>query len=125
MNKLDLLDWSAERFAEIVAEYREFAAQLGVADPMCIPMSALTGDNVTAPSERMPWYNGPPLLSYLEEVEPEDVAEGAPLRLPVQYVNRPDLDFRGFSGLVVRGAVAVGQAVCVLPSGCVARWPGS
>ena len=71
VNKLDLVDWSAERFHEIASAYTEFAAQLGVVDPVCIPMSALTGDNVTAPSDRMPWYEGPSLMQYLENVVPE------------------------------------------------------
>ena len=117
INKLDLVDWSRDVASRIEADYRQFAAQVGLHDITVIPMSALTGDNITAPSERMPWYVGPTLLGHLENVETHAGDSDGPFRLPVQWVNRPDHTFRGFSGTLIRGSVAPGDAVQVLPAG--------
>ncbi|MFL6161456.1 MAG: sulfate adenylyltransferase subunit CysN [Jatrophihabitantaceae bacterium] len=117
INKMDLVDYSADRFAEIAEEYRSFAGQLGELDIACIPLSAVHGDNVVSASDRMPWYTGPSLLEYLETVQPQQLPEQAPFRLQVQTVLRPDHGFRGFAGPVVRGSVRPGDPVVVLPSG--------
>jgi len=117
VNKLDLVGYAEETFAAIERDYRAFAAQIGIPEIACIPMSALKGDNVIAPSANTPWYHGPTLMAYLETVAIDDVAHERPFRMPVQWVNRPNLDFRGFSGRVLGGAVSVGDRVRVLPSG--------
>jgi bifunctional enzyme CysN/CysC len=118
VNKLDLVGYSQDRFAELEAEYQSFAAQLGLRDVTCIPLSALRGDNVIEPSSRMPWYGGPTLLEYLETVEiDEERLQTGPLRMPVQWVNRPDPEFRGFAGMIVGGSVRPGDPVVVKPSG--------
>ena len=120
VNKLDLVDYDEARFREIESEYRTFARRLGLEDVTCIPVSGLRGDNIVAHSPRMPWYDGATLLEYLETVEiDEDRLQGAPFRLPVQWVNRPNADFRGFAGMIVSGAVSVGDAVLLAPSGHV------
>ncbi|WP_334164502.1 sulfate adenylyltransferase subunit CysN [Phenylobacterium sp.] len=117
INKMDLVGWDQERFDAIVADYREFAAQIGLTDFTAIPMSALRGDNITEPSPHAPWYSGPPLMRWLEEAPIEDDLREKPFRMPVQWVNRPNLDFRGFSGLVSSGVIRPGDRVKVLPSG--------
>ena len=117
VNKLDLAGYSQEVFDRIVAEYREFAAALGVAGIQPIPLSALLGDNVLVPGENMPWYEGPTLAGYLETVEVGGDAAGGPFRLAVQAVIRPDLDFRGYAGMIAGGTVRPGDEVRVLPSG--------
>jgi len=122
VNKMDLVGWSQERFDEIVAEYGEFAAGLGddgrpPFDIVPIPLSALAGDNVTARGISMPWYDGPALFDHLETVEVEDATISGPLRYPVQWVNRPNSEFRGFSGQVSSGRVAQGSRIRVLPAG--------
>jgi bifunctional enzyme CysN/CysC len=117
VNKLDLVDYSHDVFLEIEAEYRAFAAQIGLDDIVCIPMSALRGDNITEPSPRTPWYHGPTLLGCLETVPVGQHAQEGPFRMPVQWVNRPGHDFRGFSGVIVGGRVRPGDRVRVLPSG--------
>jgi bifunctional enzyme CysN/CysC len=118
VNKMDLIGYSEERFREIEEAYRAFAAEIGVHDVTCIPLSGLTGANVVDPSDEMPWYGGPTLLGYLEAVEvDEERMQLAPFRLPVQWVNRPDLDFRGFSGVIVGGTLRPGDRVRVAPSG--------
>ena len=117
INKMDLVDYAEARAAEIAEEYEAFAARLGELDITCIPLSAVHGDNVVARSDRMPWYTGPALLEYLETVEPGRADGPEPFRMPVQTVLRPDLSFRGFAGSVVRGTVAPGDRVMVLPSG--------
>jgi len=118
VNKLDLVGYSQERFIELEAAYKAFAGQLGLDDVTCIPLSALRGDCVTESSPRMPWYRGPSLLEYLETVEiDEDRMQRAPLRMPVQWVNRPDPEFRGFAGMIVGGTVRPGDRVIVKPSG--------
>jgi len=117
VNKLDLVDYSQEVFERIEADYRAFAAEIGLTDVTCIPVSALRGDNIVERGENLPWYEGPTLMGYLENVAVEDLSQAAPFRMPVQWVNRPDLDFRGFSGQVVGGVVRVGDPVRVVPAG--------
>ncbi|KJZ49462.1 sulfate adenylyltransferase subunit CysN [Pseudomonas fluorescens] len=118
INKLDLVEYSQALFERIEAEYRAFAAQIGLQDIQCIPLSALRGDNMLQPSPNTPWYQGPSLLAYLEDVPLEqDRQSHAAFRLPVQWVNRPNLDFRGYCGNVVAGSVRVGERIRVLPSG--------
>src|SRR5690606_12443048 len=110
--------WSREAFDGIVADYRAFAAQLGIEDVLCIPISGLKGDNITAPSANTPWYDGPSLIDHLETVEVDDERLARrPFRLPVQWVSRPDPGFRGFAGQIASGAVRPGDRVRVLPSG--------
>ena len=117
VNKLDLVDYDQATFDAIDSDYRLFANQLGLDDITSIPISALRGDNVTHASTKTPWYQGPTLLSHLEEVELDGNLSSGPFRMPVQWVNRPNLDFRGYSGLVVGGQVKVGDPVQVLPAG--------
>ncbi|MFE0026722.1 sulfate adenylyltransferase subunit CysN [Amycolatopsis sp. NPDC059021] len=117
VNKLDLVGYSKAVFDEISAEYRAFAAALGIADVVCVPVSAVEGSNVVTRSERTPWYEGPTLVEWLESVEVDDGASTGPARLLVQWVNRPDDTFRGFSGRVVRGTLRRGERVRVLPGG--------
>jgi bifunctional enzyme CysN/CysC len=117
VNKLDLVGYSQEVFAAIEEDYRLFAAQVGLQSTVCIPLSALLGDNVTAPSRNMPWYAGPTLLHQLETVKVHDLLSDGPLRMPVQLVTRPDPTFRGFAGTIVAGSVRPGDPVQVLPSG--------
>ena len=117
VNKLDLVGYSEEVFDSIESDYREFAGRIGVADVTCIPISALLGDNVTTRSPNTPFYDGPTLVEHLETVEVDDAGPTRPFRLPVQWVNRPDLDFRGFSGQIVGGTVRPGDRVRVVPSG--------
>ena len=116
VNKMDLIEYSAERFAEIEAEYRAFAETLGIENVVALPVSALKGDNVTERSAAIPWYDGPTLMEHLETVEVRRDESSKPFRMPVQWVNRPNLDFRGFSGLVAAGQVKPGDAVKALPS---------
>jgi bifunctional enzyme CysN/CysC len=117
INKLDLVGYSKPVFDRIEEEYRTFAGSIGLTDIVCLPLSATKGDNVTAPSANTPWYRGPTLMDYLEAVEIDSDVDNGPLRMPVQWVNRPNLDFRGYSGRVVGGLVRVGDRVRVLPSG--------
>jgi len=117
VNKLDLIDYSKETFDAIEADYRAFAAEVGLSDIVCIPMSALRGDNITEPSPNTPWYHGPTLIGYLETIEIDDEQHAGPFRMPVQWVNRPNLDFRGFSGVIVGGSVQPGDQLRILPSG--------
>ncbi|MHB8530551.1 MAG: sulfate adenylyltransferase subunit CysN, partial [Caulobacteraceae bacterium] len=118
VNKMDLVDYDHAVFERIVADYRAFAAEIGLSDILAIPISGLKGDNIAAPSDRTAWYAGPTLLDHLETVEIDEThLQSGPFRLPVQWVNRPNLDFRGFSGLVVSGSVRPGDKVRVLPSG--------
>lgn len=117
VNKMDLKDFSQSVFNDIEVEFRAFAEPLGFDEITCIPMSALDGDNVTSKSERTKWYKGPALLSFLEDVEVDKDSLDKPFRLPVQWVNRPNLDFRGFSGTIASGQVAVGDPIIVTPSG--------
>jgi bifunctional enzyme CysN/CysC len=117
VNKLDLVEYSEAVFRDIEADYRTFAEEIGLADIVCIPMSALRGDNITGASANTPWYPGPCLIDYLESVVVADDVHAGPFRMPVQWVNRPNLDFRGFSGLIAGGTVSPGDRVRVLPSG--------
>jgi bifunctional enzyme CysN/CysC len=118
VNKLDLVDYSRPRFEEISAEWRRFAHELGLEDVTCIPTSGLRGDNVVSRSPNTPWYEGPTLLEYLETVDVDGARlEAAPMRLPVQWVNRPDADFRGFAGMIVSGSLRPGDRVVIAPSG--------
>ena len=119
VNKMDLVDYSRETFDRIVADYRAFAQEIGIEAFTAIPISGFKGDNITAaPSANTPWYDGPSLIDHLETVEIEDAAARArPFRMPVQWVNRPNLDFRGFAGLIAEGTVKPGDAVRVIPSG--------
>jgi len=121
VNKIDLVDFDRVTFDRIVAEYRDFARDLGFESIAPIPMSARFGDNVSARSERMAWYQGPTLIEHLETVPVDSAAAGQPFRFPVQYVNRPNLDFRGFAGTVASGTVARGDEVVVAKSGRAAR----
>jgi bifunctional enzyme CysN/CysC len=117
VNKLDLVDYSMSVFEQIEAEYRQFAYSINLTDIVCIPISALRGDNITGPSDRTPWYRGPSLIEHLESIEVADDVAVAPFRMPVQWVNRPDLDFRGFSGEIVGGSIRPGDRIRVVPSG--------
>ncbi len=117
INKMDLVGYSEDRARAIEREYREFAQRIGLSDVTVIPMSAIEGDNVLEAGTRMPWYRGPTLMRHLEDVEvgAEDLAR--PFRLPVQWVNRPHHDFRGFAGLIASGRISKGQRVRIVPSG--------
>ncbi|WBM60072.1 sulfate adenylyltransferase subunit CysN [Providencia sp. PROV188] len=120
VNKMDLVDYCQSVFDKIQQDYQQFAQQLPVdLNVWFVPISALDGDNIVSPSENLPWYQGETLLSLLETVQVTQTAADQPLRFPVQYVNRPNLDFRGYSGTVSSGVVQVGQRVKVLPSGSV------
>lgn len=118
VNKMDLVDYDRAVFEQIVEEYRSFAASIGITEFTPIPLSGLAGDNITTRSANTAWYDGPILLDHLEKVELNQTAEQLkPFRMPVQWVNRPNLDFRGFAGTIATGQVQVGDDVRVLPSG--------
>jgi bifunctional enzyme CysN/CysC len=118
VTKMDLIGYDQVRYDDIVADYRTFAASIGIADFIAIPVSGLKGDNIISASAATPWYDGPPLMEYLETVAIDsDLARAQAFALPVQWVSRPNLDFRGFSGLIVAGSVKVGDEVRVTPSG--------
>lgn len=117
VNKMDLVDFDQGKFNEIDVAFREFAKNLNFNDIMTIPVSALDGDNVTTKSDVAPWYRGPALLEFLEEVEVDREALTTPFRMPVQWVNRPNLDFRGFSGTIASGTVSKGDEIMAMPSG--------
>ncbi|GLK73353.1 sulfate adenylyltransferase subunit CysN [Ancylobacter dichloromethanicus] len=121
VNKIDLMDYSQSVFDRIVADYRAFAAEFGFRTLVPIPISARHGDNVIARSANTPWYDGPSLLDHLDTLDVESGADTRPFRLPVQWVNRPDLNFRGFSGTVASGTVRVGEPVVVAGSGATSR----
>jgi len=122
INKMDLVDYSKARFDEIVEEYREFAKQLGLENITFIPMSALKGDNVIEHSAKMPWYHGTTLMGYLETVEVDDERlQRNPFRMAVQWVNRPNLDFRGFTGMISSGVITPGDEIRVQPSGSTSK----
>jgi len=121
INKMDLVDFSVDRFDSICGEYEAFAASLGFEKITSIPISALNGDNVLDRSEKTPWYNGPTLMEYLETVQVADSASTKPFRMRVQWVNRPNLDFRGFCGTIASGAVRPGDEVAVTSSGKKSR----
>ena len=121
INKMDLVEYSPEIFETIVKEYRDFAEQIGLKDITPIPLSALKGDNMLERSSRMSWYRGPTLMEYLEAVEIEDDLQSKPFRLPIQWVNRPNQNFRGFAGTIASGVVRKGDAIRALPSGRQSR----
>ena len=118
VNKMDLVDYSQEVFDTIVADYTEFARSIGITAFTPMPISGFKGDNITAPSANTPWYTGPSLVAHLETVEVNSAEDAhKPFRMPVQWVNRPNLYFRGFSGQIATGRIKVGDAIRVLPSG--------
>jgi len=118
INKMDLMDYSEKVFLGIVDQYREFARQIGLTDITPIPLSALKGDNMLTTSERTPWYQGPTLMAYLDTVEVEETRQqSSALRLPVQWVNRPSPDFRGYAGTIASGTVKPGDRIRAQPSG--------
>ena len=117
VNKIDLVDYDEATFRRIVAAFEDFAKSLGFRSIVAIPISARHGDNVSSKSEQTPWYDGPPLIDHLERVEVEEDRRQAPFRLPVQWVNRPHLDFRGFAGTIPSGVIRRGDAIVVASSG--------
>jgi len=117
VNKMDLMAFDEATLNAIVADYRSFASNLGFSSLQVIPVSGLTGDNVLAPSPNMPWYSGPTLMQYLNTVDTRSTQPQGTFRMPVQWVNRPNLDFRGFCGRIAAGTLHPGDAVRVLPSG--------
>ena len=116
VNKMDLVGYGKDRFGHIVGDYAAFASQLGFTSIVPIPISARFGDNITRPGN-MSWYRGPLLLDYLESIDVEAEVAGRPFRFPVQWVNRPNLDFRGYAGTVASGTIAAGDPVVVASSG--------
>ncbi|MEH0198081.1 sulfate adenylyltransferase subunit CysN [Caulobacter sp. CCNWLY153] len=121
VNKMDLVGWDRATFDAIVADYRAFAEKIGLSVFTPIPISGLGGDNIAVRSEHTAWFDGPILMDWLESVEVEDSLQAQPFRMPVQWVNRPNLDFRGFSGQLASGVVRPGDRVKVLPSGRESR----
>jgi bifunctional enzyme CysN/CysC len=121
VNKMDTLDWGEGAFERIKAEYEVFAASIGLANVMCIPVSALHGDNVTRGSAAMPWYRGATLIEHLETVDITSSASEKPFRMPVQWVNRPNSQLRGYCGTIVSGSVHPGDRMAVLPAGRTAE----
>ena len=121
INKMDLLDWSQDVYETIRRDYNDFVARLGFGDIHFIPISALHGDNIVTPSPNLPWYRGPTLLHHLENVNIVTDRNLIDLRFPVQYVIRPNLDFRGFAGTVASGVLRVGDEVMALPSKQLSR----
>ena len=121
INKMDLVGYDRDVFDEIEADYREFAADLGFESIQVIPVSALAGHNVVTNSANTPWYDGPPIMDYLDTVEIRSDEASKPFRMPVQWVNRPNLDFRGFAGQILSGSIAPGDAVKAMPSGRASR----
>ena len=118
INKMDLVDYDQAVYDAILKDYTEFARSIGIEHFVPIPISGFKGDNITGPSDNTPWYKGPALMEHLETVEVDQVSDREkPFRMAVQWVNRPNLDFRGFSGQIATGTVKVGEAVRVLPSG--------
>jgi bifunctional enzyme CysN/CysC len=121
VNKMDLVGYQHAIFETIVADYRAFAARIGIHDITAIPVVAVHGDNVIARGDHMPWYSGATLLEHLESVAVDAALTARPFRMPVQWVNRPHGDFRGFAGLIASGRIATGERVRVLPSGRESR----
>ncbi len=124
VSKMDLVDYSRDAFESIAGDFLAYAASLGVVDVVVVPVSGTQGDNVIRASARMPWYTGPTLLAALESAESALSLDDAPLRMPVQWVNRPNLDFRGFAGTIASGSAVVGDRIRVMPSGresCIER----
>jgi bifunctional enzyme CysN/CysC len=121
INKMDLVGYERERFSAIEREYREFARRIELTRITPIPISAVYGDNVIEPGVNMPWYGGPTLMHHLETMEVEDASAALPFRMPVQWVNRPSLDFRGFAGRIEGGTIHPGDPLRILPSGQITR----
>jgi bifunctional enzyme CysN/CysC len=122
VNKMDLVGYDPGVFERIVADYRQFAYEIGLTNILAIPISGLKGDNITSASPATPWYGGPTLIQHLESVEIDETRlQAGPLRMPVQWVNRPNLDFRGFAGEIASGVARPGDAVRILPSGRESR----
>jgi bifunctional enzyme CysN/CysC len=122
VNKMDLVDYDQAAFEAIAADYRAFAEKIGIDQWVAIPVSGLNGDNVVGPSDATPWYQGPSVLDHLDTVALDAAADAAkPLRMAVQWVNRPNQDFRGFAGQIASGTVAPGNEVRILPSGRLTR----
>jgi len=117
VNKMDLIGFDGDRFAAITAEYLTMAGQLGISQVQCIPVVAPGGDNIVAASTQMPWYTGPTVTAYLESVDVSGDVSQRPFRLPVQWVNRPNAEFRGFCGRIASGTIAIGETIAVQPSG--------
>lgn len=117
VNKMDLVDFSEQTFNEIEGSYRTFATQIGLDDIQAIPVSAVYGDNVVERSRKMSWYSGPTLFYFLETVTTKNELSTEPFRMPVQWVNRPNQEFRGFTGLIASGTVRTGDRIRVVPSG--------
>jgi bifunctional enzyme CysN/CysC len=117
VNKMDLVGYSRTAFEAIVADYQAFAARIGLSDITAIPLSAVYGDNILAHGTHTPWYRGPTLMQHLETVEVDAALANRPLRFPIQWVNRPNAEFRGFAGLIASGRINRGARVRVLPSG--------
>jgi bifunctional enzyme CysN/CysC len=121
VNKMDLIGYAAPVFEEVERAYRQFAARIGLTEIVAIPVSALRGENIIESGASMPWYRGPTLMQHLESVPIEDGGGAQPFRMPVQWVNRPNQDFRGFAGLIVGGSVRPGDLMRILPSGSTSR----
>jgi bifunctional enzyme CysN/CysC len=121
INKMDLVDYSQAVFERIEAQYRAFAASLGFETIQSIPLSALEGDNILVPSSNTVWYTGSPLIKYLNDIEITANVASEAFRMPVQWVNRPNSEFRGFCGRIAQGSVQTGDVVKVLPSGVQTR----
>ena len=121
VNKMDLVDFAQERFEQLSTEYRLFASELGIEDVRCIPVSALDGDNVFNQSERTAWYHGPTLMRTLETIEVHRDACDLPFRMSVQWVNRPDSDFRGYSGTIASGRINKGDEITICPAETTSR----
>jgi bifunctional enzyme CysN/CysC len=118
INKMDLVDYSQKTFDRINEEYRAFAAQIGLTDITSIPLSGLKGDNMLVASDKTPWYHGPTLMGFLETCEVDETRlQKEPFRMPVQWVNRPNLDFRGFAGVITSGVIRPGDRIIAQPSG--------
>jgi bifunctional enzyme CysN/CysC len=117
VNKMDLIGYAQQPFEQLVQEYREFAARIELSDITAIPLSAVYGDNILEQGERMPWYHGPTLMQHLETVDLTDRIATTAFRMPIQWVNRPNADFRGFAGRLVSGSLRAGDRVQALPSG--------
>jgi bifunctional enzyme CysN/CysC len=121
VNKMDLIGFDERRFAEIAASFTQFASRFPACHVAAIPTSALHGDNVVRASAQMPWYRGPPLLAYLETVVLDERPDAVPLRLPVQYVNRPNANFRGYAGTIASGALRQGMDIIIPRTGVHSR----
>jgi bifunctional enzyme CysN/CysC len=121
VNKMDLVDYSQQIFEAIERDYAEFAARIGIEHATCIPICAVHGDNIVQRAESMPWYSGSTLIQCLEQAPVAEQNADAPFRMPVQWVNRPDADFRGFAGIIASGTVRAGDSIRVLPSGRLSR----